>query len=651
MINIAGLTVEFTGKALFSDISFFINKRDRIGLVGKNGVGKSTLLDILAGVTKPTKGIITFPDDVTIGYLTQNIDLNSTRSIAEEAMTAFDDIKRLEEEIEKANLELANREDYESEGYSNLLDGLNDMYQRLAVLGGDSIESDTEKILKGLGFQQSDFTRPVSEFSGGWQMRVELAKILLREPSLIILDEPTNHLDIESIIWLEKYFNNYHGAIIMVSHDRTFLDNVTTRTIEIVFGKIYDYKAAYSKYVILRQERYEQQVATIKNQQKYIEEQERFIERFKAKASKAKAAQSKQKQLDKIERIETDELDHSSIRFNFPPSPRSGDISVKASHAAKAYGQLNVLNPFNIQIDRGERIAFVGKNGEGKSTFVQMIMNEIDYDGLIKLGHNVTIGYYAQQQQKTLDLEKTVLASIEDVATDEWANISRIRGLLGSFLFGPDDVDKKVKVLSGGEKARLALAKLLLTPVSLLILDEPTNHLDLSAKEKLKEALLNYDGTLIVVSHDRDFLQGLTSRTFEFKNHGIKEHLGDIDAFLHTHELESFRALESQKKQKVTADQKGKKDKSELSLKEQETIKKENDKVLKKLKREIESSEKKIETIESKIEDLVAKMGKEGFYESSEADLVYKEHESLKNELEQVMEDWEANSLKLEEMI
>lgn len=650
MINVAGITVEFSGKALFSDISFFINKRDRIGLIGKNGVGKSTLLNILAGENESTKGNISFPDDVTIGYLTQNIQLNSSRSIIEEALTAFKELKELEAKVEQANIELAEREDYESEDYAKLLDSINEMYQRISLMGGDSMQSETEKILKGLGFKQDDFDRPIDEFSGGWQMRVELAKILLREPSLIILDEPTNHLDIESIIWLERYFKNYPGAIIMVSHDKTFLDNVTNRTIEIVFGKIYDYKAAYSEYLKLREERYEQQIATIKNQQKYIAEQERFIERFKAKATKAKQAQSKQKQLDRIERLEADELDHSAIKFNFPPSPRSGEIALKYEDTSKAYGDLDVLNNLTGLIERGERIAFVGKNGEGKSTMVKMIMNEVDYDGMLKLGHNVTIGYYAQLQQKTLNLDKTVLETIEDEAKDEWANISRIRGLLGSFLFGPDDIDKKVKVLSGGEKARLALAKLLLTPVSLLILDEPTNHLDISAKEKLKEALMDYDGTLIVVSHDRDFLQGLTNKTYEFKNKSIKEHIGSIDDFLQKHELETFRALESAKDEKSKAISSSNNNSPVLTEKEKRELKKEKEKELKKAQRAFDYAERNIEKNENLIEELEGKMADPDFYQSDSYQETVDQHNKAKANLDEAMEKWSENGELVEQL-
>ncbi|MDX2002729.1 MAG: ABC-F family ATP-binding cassette domain-containing protein [Chitinophagales bacterium] len=644
MINIAGICVTFTGRDLFKDISFVINPKDRIGLVGKNGVGKSTLLKIIAGKQQPTKGGIVFAGGESVGYLPQEIHHNSEKSIFDEAMTAFDEINQLEEEIERLGEELGQREDYESDDYANMLNRLTECHDRIHHLGGTKMESEVEKILKGLGFSEKDLSRPMTEFSGGWQMRVELAKLLLIKPDLLLLDEPTNHLDIESILWLEDVFINYPGAIMMVSHDRMFLDNITNRTIEIVFGKIYDYKANYTQYFELREERLEQQQNAYKNQQRYIAHQERFIERFKAKATKAAQAQSAQKRLDKIERIEFDELDTSTIKFHFPPAPRSGDVVVRANHMVKAYGEKTILNNLTFDILRGERVAFVGKNGEGKSTLVKIITgNETVSGGELKLGHNVDVGYYAQIQEKTLDENKTVLATIEDEASNEWANIAKIRGLLGAFLFDEDDVDKKVKVLSGGEKSRLALARLLLNPVNLLILDEPTNHLDIASKEVLKEALIKYDGTLIVVSHDRDFLQGLTNKTFEFSNRRVREHYGDINNFLDAHKVESFRQFENDRMvalQKEAAEKQAKQLKQSNAAPEKDT---------KKLKSAIKKEEDTIERLEKELAAIVTLLQDPEFYkdEAKSKETVAK-HDGIKQQLSAAMSQWEQLNAELE---
>jgi ATP-binding cassette subfamily F protein 3 len=643
MISVNGVSIHFTGTDLFKNLSFVINEKDRIGLIGKNGVGKSTLLKIIAGVQEATSGGVTIPQSKTIGYLPQEIKLDSDRTIQEEVLTVFEEQITLNKEIEEINEQLEIRTDYESDSYSNLILGLTDKHEQLNLLGADKSEGEVEKILKGLGFKDEDFLKPVSEFSGGWQMRVELAKLLLITPSLLLLDEPTNHLDIESILWLENYFKNYPGALLMISHDRMFLDNVTDRSIEIVNSRIYDYKAAYSKFLELRSERLATQEAAYKNQQKYIADQERFIERFKAKASKAKQAQSKQKQLEKVERIEFDDVDSNAIQFRFPDAPRSGDISVSARDLEKNYGEKHIFDGVDLDIERGEKIAFVGKNGQGKSTMIKMIMGEEDFGGELNIGHNVEIGYYAQVQEKTLDENKTVLATIEDIATGEWAKINKIRGLLGTFLFSGSDVDKRVKVLSGGEKSRLALAKLLLNPVNLLILDEPTNHLDITSKEVLKEALRNYNGTLILVSHDRDFLQGLTNRTFEFADQKVKEHIGDISEFLRKHEIESFRQFETSGKKETP-----KKEKKESGNKPVFVNKKDYEKEVRQIRSDVGKSEKKIENLELDISIFEEDLQTPEKYDEKMADkAAFAEYEKDKSKLEREMLSWENLQEKL----
>ena len=544
MISVEGLTVEFNATPLFSDVSYVINKKDRIALVGKNGAGKSTMLKILAGLQSPTAGVIAIPKEVTIGYLPQVMILSDAHTVMEEAEQAFEHIFQLQADLERMNRELADRTDYESEEYHKLIDRFTHENDRFLMMGGTNFRAEIERTLLGLGFRREDFDRPTSEFSGGWRMRIELAKLLLRRPDVLLLDEPTNHLDIESIQWLENFLSTRANAVVLVSHDRAFLNNVTTRTIEITCGQIYDYKVKYDEFVVLRKERREQQLRAYENQQKQIQDTEDFIERFRYKATKAVQVQSRIKQLEKIDRIEVDEEDNSALRLKFVCSSRSGNYPVICEDVRKAYGSHVVFQNVNLTINRGEKVAFVGKNGEGKSTLVKCIMGEItDYQGKLTIGHNVQIGYFAQNQASLLDENLTVFQTIDDVAKGEIRN--KIRDLLGAFMFGgPEQSMKKVKVLSGGERTRLAMIKLLLEPVNLLILDEPTNHLDLKTKDILKQALLDFDGTLIVVSHDRDFLDGLVTKVYEFGNKQVKEHLSGIYEFLEKKKMESLRELE-----------------------------------------------------------------------------------------------------------
>ncbi len=642
MISLNNISVSFSGIDLFKDISLVINERDRIGLVGKNGVGKSTLLKIILNFQQPDTGTVIIPDGRKVGYLPQEMVFEGNQTIWSETLKAFaeiNDLKNRDLEIQK---ELTDRTDYESDSYSAIIDELGAIHMRLEMIDDGKTEQRAELVLLGLGFKREDFTRKISEFSGGWQMRVELAKLILMQPDLLLLDEPTNHLDIDSIMWLEDFFKEYPGSIMMISHDRMFLDNITNRTVEIVKGKIYDYSVSYSRFFILRQERIDQQKATFENQQKYITQQERFIERFKAKASKAKQAQSKMKQLDKLERVHIDETDGSKIRFRFPPAPRSGDVVLKARNSKKAYGDSTIFSGVDFDIFRGERIAFVGRNGQGKSTMIKMVVGEEHGEGELATGHNVEIGYYAQIQEKTLNQESTVEKVIEDAATGDNAKIHKVRALLGAFLFGSDDYEKKVKVLSGGEKSRLALAKLLLKPSNLLILDEPTNHLDISAKETLKEALNSYDGTLIVVSHDREFLQGLTDRTFEFKEGKVKEHIGTIDDFLSNYRIQSFREFEGakEKKQKEQEKVKAKEEakaieESGLSNKER----KEKEKDWKRLKNTMSNLEQKIEEAEKTLADMEEKMHDPDV--AKENPNMFYEHADVQRKLDELMKQWE----------
>jgi ATP-binding cassette, subfamily F, member 3 len=602
MYSIQNLSIHFTGEDLFREISFLINPRDRIGLVGRNGVGKTTLLRMINGEVMPDKGEVVIPSGKTIGFLPQEIHFSPTLTVREETLKAFDEINRLETSIAKLTDELSHRTDYESESYHKLLTNLAERTERLHLIGGSNRDEDTEKVLLGLGFRHHEFDRPLATFSGGWQMRVLLAKLILKRPDLMMLDEPTNHLDIESITWLESYLKDYPGAVILVSHDRAFLDNVTQRTIEISGGKVYDYKAPYSRYVELREQLLEHQQAVYANQQQEIREIERFIERFRYKATKAKQVQSRIKMLEKIDLEIPDGMDNSAIHFRFPPAPQSGKVVFEASGLGKAYGSKQVLSDLEFAILKGDAVAFVGRNGEGKTTLSRVIVGEIDHTGTARLGHNVKIGYFAQNQAQLLNGELTVLQTLEEVATEPVR--TKLRTILGGFLFHGDDVDKKVKVLSGGEKTRLALARMLLTPVNLLVLDEPTNHLDMHSKDILKNALIHFDGTLVVVSHDRDFLQGLTSKVFEFRNQGVRQHLGDVYDFLATRQIETLKELEQVRKAAYSARET---ETSSNKLKYQQ--KKEDEKALRKIKSEIQRIENAIHSLEEekhRIEQVLA---------------------------------------------
>ena len=542
MVSIDGLTVEFGGTTLFSNVSFVINEKDRIALMGKNGAGKSTLLKILAGIREPTRGKVSAPKDTLIAYLPQHLMTEDGRTVFEETAQAFAHLHAMEQEIETLNKELEARTDYDSESYYELIDKVSTLSEKFYSIEDINYEAEIEKTLFGLGFKRSDFNRPTSDFSGGWRMRIELAKILLRNPDVILLDEPTNHLDIESIQWLEDFLINSSKAVVVISHDRAFVDHITTRTIEVTMGRIYDYKVNYSKYLELRKERREQQQKAFDEQQKMIADTKEFIERFKGTYSKTLQVQSRVKMLEKLEILEVDEEDTSALRLKFPPSPRSGSYPVIIENVSKSYGEYTVFSQANLTIQRGDKIAFVGKNGEGKSTLVKCIMNEIEYEGTLTIGHNVMIGYFAQNQASLLDENLTVFQTIDDVAKGDIRN--KIKDLLGAFMFGGENSAKKVKVLSGGERTRLAMIKLLLEPVNLLILDEPTNHLDMKTKDILKSALQDFDGTLIVVSHDRDFLDGLVTKVYEFGNKRVMEHLEGIYEFLQRKKMESLRELE-----------------------------------------------------------------------------------------------------------
>ena len=641
MVSVQDISVSFGSFDLLTSISFLINEQDRIGLAGKNGAGKSTLLKIIAGLQSANSGQVDMPKDVSIGYLPQQMKVSDTTTVLNEALTAFAEINSLSDEIESCSAEIAKREDYDSPEYLRLCDHLTHVEERYRMLGGNNYMAEAEQTLTGLGFERKDFDRATKELSGGWRMRIELAKILLRKPSLFLLDEPTNHLDIESIQWLESFLASYSGAVLLVSHDKAFLDNVTNRTIEISLGKIYDYKASWSKYLILREERKEQQIAAFRNQQKMIEDTEKFIERFRYKATKAVQVQSKIKQLDKVDRLEVDEEDSSAINLRFPTAPRSGTVVVEANELSKSYGLINVLNKIDFKISRGEKVAFVGRNGEGKTTFSRIITGELDYTGDFKLGHNVKIGYFAQNQDVLLDENKTVLQTIDDVAKGDIR--SKIRDMLGAFLFRGDDVDKKVKVLSGGERSRLALVKLLLEPSNLLVLDEPTNHLDMRSKDILKKALIKFDGTLIVVSHDRDFLDGIVSKVYEFRNNRIKENIGGIYDFLRKKKLQHLKEIE--KKDKVQKQNVS----NEISSNKQKYLeKKEYERNLRKLKKRLEESEALIEKLEAGI-NAVDKSFMEPGSTSEAHEIDYNRYRELKEELNVEMTKWAQYSEELEE--
>lgn len=629
MLNVHDLSVSFMGTDLFSGITFKLIKGDRIGLIGKNGAGKSTLLKVLAKDIESSGGTLAFDKEVRIGFLRQDIDFDYGRTILEEAYQAFTEIKEIELELDEINRQLAERTDYESEAYNQLIVDLNEKTERYELLGGYNYQGETEKILQGLGFQREDFDKLTDTFSGGWRMRIELAKLLLQNNDILLLDEPTNHLDIESIIWLENFLKNYAGAIVLVSHDKMFLDNVTNRTIEISLGQIYDYKKPYSEFLKLRAEIKEKQLQTQKNQQKEIEHTEKLIEKFRAKASKASMAQSLIKKLEKVERIEVDQDDNAVMNVRFEISKEPGKIIVEAENLTKNYGEKEVLKDVDLLIERNSRIAFVGQNGQGKSTLAKMMVGEIPFEGSLKLGHNVEIGYFAQNQSEELPPEKTVLEIMEDAAND--TNRLKVRDMLGAFLFGGEAVDKKAKVLSGGERNRLALCKLLLSPFNVLIMDEPTNHLDIASKNVLKKALQNFDGTLIVVSHDRDFLQGLTTTVYGFKDREIKEYLGDIDYFLEQHKMESLRDAE---KRTVVKDEK------DTSKKEAYQLSREQEKELKKLKNKLNKIENQIADLEAEIEQIDLELA-QNYDEVAARPNFFENYKAKKAKVDELMEEWE----------
>lgn len=647
MIAVNNLSVQFTGQNLFDHVTFNIADRDRIGLVGKNGAGKSTLMKILCGWQEPETGSIVMASGQTVGYLPQEMIPDTVGTVMEETLTAFsqiDDLERLQNQLTE---EIAIRTDYESADYERLLNRHNEVTEQIAMLGGNNRRELAEKILLGLGFKHSDFERLVAEFSGGWQMRVELAKLLLRHPDFLLLDEPTNHLDIESIQWLETFLSSYPGAVLLVSHDRTFLDNITSRTIEITAGRIYDYRCPYSEYVIQMQERRASQMAQLTNQQRQVAQIEAFIERFRYKATKSKQVQSRIKMLDKMEMVQVDEVSTEGIHFQFLPAPHSGKIVVEAAHLGKAYGDNQVFDGVDMLITSGRKVAFVGRNGEGKSTLAKIIVGEInDYTGDFRLGAQVQLGYYAQNQAAMLDGEKTVFQTIDDIAVG--AIRPKIRNILGSFLFDEDDIEKKVKVLSGGEKARLALAKLLLTPSNLLVLDEPTNHLDMNSKDILKNALLQYTGTLIVVSHDRDFLQGLTDTLYEFRDGEVHEFKGDIFEFLDWSKLEDLKALNNKQPQQDHRQQSEKSGVSDAREGKASYLQsKERERELRKLRNAVAQCEKEIEILEQQVADKEAVLAT-GVLQGAD---FYADYQTLKNQLERKMSDWESAELRLQSAI
>ena len=642
MISVDNLTVEFGGFTLFDGVSFVVNKKDRIALVGKNGAGKSTMLKIFAGLQSPTSGAISKPKEVTIGYLPQQMTLTDTRTVREEAETAFDHVRQLEETINRLNEELANRTDYESAGYQALIDRVTSLSEHYQMMGGNNYYAELERTLIGLGFKRSDLDRPTAEFSGGWRMRIELAKLLLRSPDVLLLDEPTNHLDIESIQWLETFIATRANAVILVSHDRAFLDNTTTRTIEIELGRIYDYRAKYSDYVVLRKERREQQLRAYENQQKMIADTEAFIERFRYKATKAVQVQSRIKQLDKVERIEVDEVDTAMLNLKFPPAPRSGSYPVIAEDVAKRYGDHLIFDHVTFTIHRGDKVAFVGKNGEGKSTLVKCIMGEItDYTGKLELGHNVKIGYFAQNQAQLLDENRTVFETIDYVAQGDIR--TKIRDILGAFMFGGEASDKKVKVLSGGERTRLAMIRLLLEPVNLLILDEPTNHLDMRSKDVLKDALKAFDGTVIVVSHDREFLDGLVDKVYEFGNQRVVEHLGGIYDFLEKKKMDNLRELERTTKATSTVVMDEEPSQNKLSYE----ARKEQSKAIKRQEKAVSDLERRIAELESRIAEIETRLATpDGAADTA----LYEEYATAKRELSETMDQWTEQSMALDEL-
>ncbi|MCG2610662.1 ABC-F family ATP-binding cassette domain-containing protein [Flavobacterium sp. SM15] len=633
MLNIHNLSVSFGGTYLFEEVTFRLGAGDRVGLVGKNGAGKSTMLKILSRDMQPDTGSIATEKEVRIGFLRQDIDFVQGRTVLEEAYQAFEEIKQAEFKIEEINHQLATRTDYESAGYSELIEQLSDVTHHYEILGGYNYVGNTERVLLGLGFKREDFDNQTDTFSGGWRMRIELAKLLLQSNDILLLDEPTNHLDIESIIWLESFLKTFPGVVMIISHDKMFLDNVTNRTIEISLGKIYDYNKPYSQYLVLRNEIREKQLATQKNQQKKIEETEKLIEKFRAKASKASMAQSLIKKLDKVERIEVDEDDNSVMSISFPVSVTPGRVVVEAEHVTKKYDHKTILKDISLLVERGSKIAFVGQNGQGKSTFVKAILNEFEYEGTIKLGHNVQVGYFAQNQAEYLDGEKTLLDTMTDAATD--TNRSKVRDMLGAFLFRGDDVEKKVKVLSGGERNRLALCKLLLQPFNVLIMDEPTNHLDIKSKNVLKAALQQFEGTLLLVSHDRDFLQGMANIVYEFKDQKIREYLGDINFFLEQRNLQNMREVE--KKDVVVKE----------TPKENKTLSYEDQKKNKSLQNKLSKIESQIQQLENEIQKDDKALA-ENYEKLMQDASFFAAYEKKKKDLDQLLEDWETVQMELE---
>ena len=642
MISLDNLTVSYGGWTLFDNISFLINPKDRIGLVGKNGAGKTTLLRIITGEQQPTSGAVTLNGDCTIGYLPQTMRVADTTTLAEETAKAFEEVLRLEAEIEALTREIAERTDYESSEYEQLLHRLNDAQDHYHILGGETRDADIEKTLLGLGFKRSDFGRATSEFSGGWRMRIELAKLLLRRPSIFLLDEPTNHLDIESIQWLEEHLRNYNGAVLLISHDRAFLDNVTNRTVELSLGKITDYKVSYSKYVVLRAERRAQQMAAYENQQRMIEKTEEFIEKFRYKPTKSNQVQSRIKQLERLDRLEIEEEDLATLNIKFPPAPRSGQIVAEISEAGMSFGEKHVFSGANFVIEKGDRIALVGRNGEGKTTLARMLIGQLTpTEGSVRLGANVNIGYYAQNQDDLMDGDFTVYDTLDRVAVGDIR--TRLRDILGAFLFRGEDIDKKVKVLSGGERARLAMARMMLEPRNLLVLDEPTNHMDMRSKDILKNAIMKYDGTVVVVSHDREFLDGMVEKVYEFRDGGVKEYLGGIYYFLEKRKLESLQEIE-RRDAPAKMPAKGDEPKPAVSGKLSYEQRKEQEKQLRKAKKVVETIEAELADIEKRIAEYDARFAAATEY--NEAD--YKAYNELKTRYDHQMHEWEKASYELE---
>jgi ATP-binding cassette subfamily F protein 3 len=630
MLTASNIYIQYGDRILLDRVSFVVGEKERIGLVGRNGAGKSTLLKIIAGMQSPDEGNITRPTASTLGFLHQEMSLPKGKTVLDETLTAFDEVKQLELKLAEIHKELEVRTDYESDSYARLLNDMTDIDHRYHLIGGTNMDADAEKVLKGLGFKNSDFQRLTDEFSGGWQMRIELAKMLLQRPDYLLLDEPTNHLDIESILWLEDFLQTYEGSVIVISHDKMFLDNVTKRTIEIELGRLYDYKASYSGYVEMRAERREKMMAAFENQQKVIAQQERTIKRFMAKATKTSMAQSMQKRLDKIERIEIEEEDTAVMNIRFPPAPRAGQIALEATGIVKKYGDLMVLDGVDLKLDRGDRVAFVGQNGQGKTTLAKIIVKQLQQTaGEVKPGYNVEIGYYAQNQSEALPSKSTLLETMEENSPPEMR--TKLRAILGAFMFSGEDQDKKVSVLSGGERARLALACLLLKPINLLVLDEPTNHLDMLSKEVLKQALLEYDGTLIVVSHDRDFLAGLTDRTIEFRDKKLHTYLGDVNYFLEKRALDNMRQVEigGFQQKNAPANENGKR--PEMNHEERKQVQK-----------MIQQAEKKVAALESQIAALEAKMAEPDFFSQPKHQEVLKQHAQAQQDLESAMMEWMA---------